>query len=324
MFTLVGGTFNYFHKGHERLLKSAVDTNNRVIIGLSSDAYVLKHKESMIPFERRKKMVKTFMDKLTDNYEIHPLDTSEGKTLEIDEAVLVVSPETYKMAERINLQRLKLNMKPLEIVKVPFVLAEDLFPVSSTRIIKGEITRMGRRRIPVTISVSTGNELKINGVNRFIKNIMKNYKIIKNNDYETGSEQPFGDDTMRYATDRAMFGLKDYDYSIGIESGIIYNKINNVYYDVHYCSVIDRTGVITTGTSSGFEMPEKTIDGIKNGISTNNFVYREYGIKDAGKKNGIIGIASDNMVTRTDLVYESVRNAFIPRLRPELYGREFI
>ena len=101
---------------------------------------------------------------------------------------------------------------------------------------------------------------------------MKNYRITRNTEYKTGSEQPFGKDTMRFATDRAMYGLKDNDYSIGIESGIFYNPINDMYYDLHYCAVIDRYSTITTGFGSGFQMPDEVIDAIKTGTSTNEFV----------------------------------------------------
>ncbi|MEM0139900.1 MAG: pantetheine-phosphate adenylyltransferase [Ferroplasma sp.] len=323
MITLVGGTFNYFHKGHEELLRAAYNTGNRVIIGLSSESYVSKHKNSKIGYERRKERVESFMNKLTGNYEIHPLETSEGNTLEVSDAVLVVSPETYKNALRINNERIKLNKEPLKIIKIPFVLAEDLFPISSTRIMNKEISRYGKRKKTIRIAISTENDLKIKSANSFISGFMKNYEIIKNKDYKTGAEQPFGDDTIRFARDRAMYGLKDNDYSIGIESGIIYNSINNVYYDVHYCTVVDRYSRLTTGISSGFEMPGKVIDSIKSGVSTNNFVYREYGIENTGKHSGLIGIASGNRITRSGLVYEAVRNAFIPRFSPDLYGLDF-
>ena len=34
MITLVGGTFNRFHRGHEQLLLAAYNTGNRVMIGI--------------------------------------------------------------------------------------------------------------------------------------------------------------------------------------------------------------------------------------------------------------------------------------------------
>ena len=323
MITLVGGTFNRFHKGHEQLLLAAYNTGNRVMIGVTSDEYARKHKNIVISYKRRKARVERFMQKFTDNYEIHPLDSMFGNTLDVKDAILVVSPETHAGAIRINEQRLSMGKNPLHIVKIPFTLGEDLFPISSTRIIKGEITVTGKRKTPVTIAISTGNELKLEATEKFIKTIMKNYRITRNTEYATGSEQPFGSDTIRFATDRAMYGLKDNDYSIGIESGIFYNPVNNMYYDLHYCVVIDRYSVITTGFGSGFQMPDQVIDAIKNGTSTNEFVETEYGIKKIGHGIGISGLISEDSVTRATLVYESVRNAFIPRMRPDIYCRRF-
>jgi non-canonical (house-cleaning) NTP pyrophosphatase len=70
-------------------------------------------------------------------------------------------------------------------------------------------------------------------------------------------------------------------------------------------------------------MPDQVIDAIKNGTSTNEFVETEYGIKKIGHGIGISGLISEDSVTRATLVYESVRNAFIPRMRPDIYCRRF-
>ncbi|WMT51507.1 MAG: pantetheine-phosphate adenylyltransferase [Ferroplasma sp.] len=323
MVTLVGGTFNSFHRGHEELLRAAYRTGERVIIGVTSDAYVKSHKERTVSYSRRFASVKKFMGKLTDNYEIHPLDSAFGNTLDVEKANLVVSPETYHSARRINEKRIAAGKEPLNVIRIPYVLAEDLFPISSSRILDGELTRTGRRRVPVKIAISTCNGLKMSAAGEFVKTIMKNYTLIQNTDYRTDSEQPFGEDTMRYATTRAMYGLKDNDYSIGIESGIFYNRINDTYYDLHYCAIIDRYSYITTGFGSGFEMPAAVIDAIKSGKSTNQFIENMYGIKKIGHGDGISGLISDSMVTRSKLIFEAVRNAFIPRMRPDIYEREF-
>ncbi|HIP62584.1 MAG TPA: phosphopantetheine adenylyltransferase, partial [Archaeoglobus profundus] len=65
-------------------------------------------------------------------------------TLEIDFDYIVVSPETYPVALMINKKREELGKRPIKIVKVDFVLAEDGKPISSTRIKNGEIDRYGR------------------------------------------------------------------------------------------------------------------------------------------------------------------------------------
>ncbi|KJE48898.1 MULTISPECIES: pantetheine-phosphate adenylyltransferase [Acidiplasma] len=320
MYTLVGGTFNHFHKGHELMLRTAIDTGCRVIIGLTSDDYVIGNKEFIIKYRTRLKRLKKFMDKYTDNYEIHELNDKFGETLKIKEANLIVSPETYSTAIYINNKRNEMNMRPLNIIKVPFVLAEDFFPISSTRIEYGEITRTGKRKNPIKISISTNNSLKTMALRDFLNKFMKNFDVIENHEYETDTDQPYGDDTPRLARLRAMKGLRDNDYSIGIESGLFYNKINNVYYDFHYCAVIDRYSRITTGVSSGFELPEDIVDVVRSGLSVSDAIKEIYNIPDIGKREGIIGLISNYNIKRYDLIMESIRNAFIVRFRPDLYN----
>ena len=55
MTTLVGGTFSRIHKGHRILLKTAIDTGDHVIIGLTTDDYAKGNKDyPAIPYQRRR------------------------------------------------------------------------------------------------------------------------------------------------------------------------------------------------------------------------------------------------------------------------------
>jgi pantetheine-phosphate adenylyltransferase len=57
---------------------------------------------------------------------------------------LVVSRETEPMAHRINQERARRGLKPLEIVVIEMVPSENHAPISTTRIRKGEIDREGK------------------------------------------------------------------------------------------------------------------------------------------------------------------------------------
>ena len=144
----IGGTFNILHKGHKKLLDKAFEVAGEkgfVFIGLSNDE-LSKRKTNKIKLNVRKKNLENYLLKkgFNDKSVIIPITTKYGLTIEEDYEAIVVSPETYKVAEEINKKRLSIGKKPLEIVKIPFVLAEDGKPISSSRIINKEIDEEGK------------------------------------------------------------------------------------------------------------------------------------------------------------------------------------
>jgi len=144
----VGGTFDEFHKGHRALLKKAFEIGNRVFIGLCSDDFVKKlmkpHK--IAPYEKRLEELKSFLRKhgVLERAEIFPLNDPYGVTVSRKRLdAIVVSKETEPRAREINEKRRSKRMSPLKIVVIDMILAEDYFPISSTRIWLGEIDREG-------------------------------------------------------------------------------------------------------------------------------------------------------------------------------------
>jgi len=141
---VLGGTFDVLHKGHEALLKKAFSLGE-VFIGLTSDSFAKKFKKRKVAkFEKRKKTLKNYIEKkLKSGAKIFKINDKFGPTLIKNFDFIVVSPKTYKTAIKINKERLKNNKKLIEIVEVDFVLAKDGKPISSRRILKGQIDREG-------------------------------------------------------------------------------------------------------------------------------------------------------------------------------------
>ncbi|MDO8601164.1 MAG: phosphopantetheine adenylyltransferase [bacterium] len=138
---IVGGTFDFLHAGHRALLSGAFSLGD-VTIGLVSNemAERLKNRE-VGKYKDRQKELESWIKKPAIIVEIND---KFGPTLKEDFDYIVVSPETYETAVLINQERQKLNKKPMEIVKVEFVLAEDGKPISSTRIFNGGIDGEGK------------------------------------------------------------------------------------------------------------------------------------------------------------------------------------
>lgn len=142
---VVGGTFDILHDGHKALLRKAFELGE-VAIGLTSNGMAREMKNREVQdFESRKKELEDF---IKEEFEVEPkiakIEDKFGFTLEKDFDYIVVSSKTYETAQLINEERQRRDKKPIEIVKIEFVLAEDGKPVSSTRILKGEIDRKGK------------------------------------------------------------------------------------------------------------------------------------------------------------------------------------
>ena len=149
-------------KEREVLFDFAAARAGEVTIGLTSDAMARKRKRRKIEdFEHRKKELEDFIAREVEEdkssslpfavareFKVEPkivkIEDKFGPTLKEDFDYIVVSPATCPTATLINKARQKRNKKPIKIVKIEFVLAEDGKPISATRILKGEIDRQGK------------------------------------------------------------------------------------------------------------------------------------------------------------------------------------
>lgn len=143
----LGGTFFPLHEGHKALLRKAVQVagpNGFVLIGLTS-ATMAKKKGIHVSFRSRKQALERFLsnEHHKTKVEIITLSDAYGPVLDEDFDAIVVSPETRRIAKDINEKRRLKQKKPFQIIVIPFVLADDNQPISSSRIRRKEITEDG-------------------------------------------------------------------------------------------------------------------------------------------------------------------------------------
>ncbi len=138
----VGGTFNPLHDGHKALLIRAYQLSNKaeVLIGITSNEMAGKKYHEVEDWEIRKQAVMAFIQETFGSVPlIVRLDDPFGPTIYEDFDYLVVSPETEPTAHLINTRRAKQGKQPINIELVEYVLAGDGSPISSTRVLQGEI-----------------------------------------------------------------------------------------------------------------------------------------------------------------------------------------
>ncbi|MFL6496808.1 MAG: phosphopantetheine adenylyltransferase [Nitrososphaera sp.] len=147
-----GGTFDEIHIGHLALLAKAFQVGEKVIIGVSSDNFAANRgKRLSHNFDARIVNLKNIIKKEFGNvnYEIARLDSDFGPAVTTsDVEALVTSTDTQIKGKILNEMRVKMGVKPVKVITVELVKAEDGSTVSSTRIRTGEIDRQGRKILP--------------------------------------------------------------------------------------------------------------------------------------------------------------------------------
>ena len=144
----LGGTFEYLHDGHKALIKKAfkLADGDEVYIGLTSNKMARQRSRDVDDCQIRKANLLRFIESLdipNKRYIVVELTDPYGTTLADNFDYIVVSPETFPVALKINELREQAGCSKIEIVNVEYVMADDEVPISSTRIACGEIDDHG-------------------------------------------------------------------------------------------------------------------------------------------------------------------------------------
>lgn len=322
----VGGTFNIIHKGHELLFETAFALGDEVEVGLTTDELARRgRKVDVVSYFQRKANLSTFLERYGKPFEIVMISDMLGTAATSEKIdALVVSPETRCNADKINHERRRNGLRPLRVVEIRQVQADDSSPISATRIVKGEIDKEGRLLRPLRVAVGSTNQVKVDAVRNVFAQAFGLVEVVS---VEPGShveKQPVDDRIVDGALMRARSALEsgDFDYGVGIEAGIVKDRIMGRHVDIQYCAIVDLSGRITVGHGPGFEYPPEVTKAALEGRPVGETMSAITGVENIGRTSGSIGYLSDGLINRTSLSEIAVLMALIPRIRKELYERD--
>ena len=154
----LGGTFDLLHIGHIALLKKAFFISKFVSIGITTDKFC--QGSGKFPYEnqtRRRGNLISYLAKnnLTKRSKIIWLHDIYGTTLK-DETIeaIVVSKNSRRGAEIINIARAAIKLKKLKIIEVPIIRASDGKIITTGRIRKGQISPNGANYQKLLIKIA--------------------------------------------------------------------------------------------------------------------------------------------------------------------------
>ncbi|TLZ87024.1 MAG: DUF84 family protein, partial [Methanobacteriota archaeon] len=237
MRVVLGGTFDILHKGHEALLRTAFEGRpERVLIGLTTDRFARESRSGVNPYAARERNLKRFLTaRKWGPAKIEPIDDPYGPADDLpDLDVIVVSAERHPVAIALNETRAAKGLRPLEIRAVPMLLAQDGLPIASRRIRAGVIDRTGRRLTPLRVRVGTDNPVKVRAVRRVMAGLSLRARVQGVRVRTDVPEQPFGDEALTGAVNRAKAAIGTGDFGMGIEAGLVWSPMISDYFDVQY------------------------------------------------------------------------------------------
>jgi len=145
---ILAGTFDHFHLGHQEFIKNALNQADHAFCGVATK-WDKKNKsffQTIQSFKKRFKTLKKFLvqNRLFKKAAIFPLKNPfapADSSSTID--TIAVTSETISGAIAVNQKRKIKGLKPLSILSVDLIKANDQKKISSTRIRLGEINRQG-------------------------------------------------------------------------------------------------------------------------------------------------------------------------------------
>lgn len=173
------------------------------------------------------------------------------------------------------------------------------------------------------IAVGSKNPVKINAAQIAFSRVFPEKEItVKHAEVNSGvPEQPWGEDTIRGAINRAKKVIKIIEganFGIGIEGGL--EKNNFGFFTYGWVAVTNKTGGVGLARTTNVQVPKKLIDLMKKkNLEMGHALDKLLGTNNIKQKQGYIGYATNNLITRTDAYVGAIISALARFMKPEFF-----
>jgi len=140
-----------------------------------------------------------------------------------------------------------------------------------------------------------------------------------------GSQPLSLEETVEGAQERAMFSLESarLDFGVGVEAGLVElgEGFPGHYLNLQVAAVVDSEGHLSFGCSSGFPIPRRFAEKLKQSREElDRYTHELVGDKRVREEEGIVYHLSKKRLSRVQMTEQCVSMALIPWLNRRVYS----
>ena len=170
------------------------------------------------------------------------------------------------------------------------------------------------------VVVGSTNPTKVEGTKRAFEQFFGEVEIIPRPTDSGVPAQPFNQDVIRGAINRAVKSFHNCDFSVGVEAGFFSFENTLTGYIDFQVAVVYNGDKFTIGFGPGFEFPPTVVMEALKGREVGNAMSELTGIENIGKKFGAVYYLTKGVISRAELTRIAVTMALIPWINRKIYN----
>jgi inosine/xanthosine triphosphatase len=176
------------------------------------------------------------------------------------------------------------------------------------------------------IAIGSRNAAKTTGVRRAFSPFFADAEFKEVDVTALVKTQPMTlDETVQGARRRSEIALSSgpADFGVGVEAGVVElgKTALGHYLNLQVAAIVDSAGRLSFGCSSGFPLPLRLVNRMREGgLELDRYARELTGAKKVREEDGIIYHLSDKRLSRVEMTEECVSMALLPWLNPKPYG----